>query len=164
MEHVHTTQSSSADSFAALCLCLGFGFVHGGHWVFLAAKARVARSQTHIGSVQGPLAVGWATARQPRAAQAVPLAAGQEIAVFVEPPAAHLGCELCGKIVAHDPHGVDFSFGAQEVECAHAYCKECLEAELAVAWGCPSCGDNTVWKFETRWKGLEDVVEPRCVY
>jgi len=142
IEHVHTTQSASADRFAALCLCLGFGGLHGGHWLFLAAKARVARVKTHLGSPA-----------QPRVAQAVPLAAGQEIAVFVEPPPPSVGCALCGKAVAHDPCGIDFSFGPQEVPCKHAFCRHCLEAELAVSWGCPTCGDNTVWKFETRWKG-----------
>ena len=60
---------------------------------------------------------------------------------------------LCGKAVAHDPCGIDFSFGSQEVPCKHAFCRHCLEAELAVSWGCPTCGDNAVWKFETRWKG-----------
>ncbi len=150
MEHVHTTQSAAADRFAAFCMCLGFGGLHGGHWIFLAAKSRAARAKTHIGDPS-----------QPRVAQVVPRAAGQEIAVFVEPPPARVGCALCGKAVACDPCGIDFSVGPQAVPCDHAFCRHCLEAELAVTWGCPTCGDNPVWKFETRWKGLKDVVEPR---
>ena len=129
----------------ALCIWLGFGFAHGGHWLFLAAKARVQRPRTHLGA-----------AAQPRVAQVVP-AHGQEMAVFVEPPPPELGCALCGKAVMHEPAGIDFSFGPQPQPCTHAFCKACLEAELAVSWGCPTCGDNNVWKFETRWKGLADV-------
>ena len=129
----------------ALCIWLGFGFAHGGHWLFLAAKARVQRPRTHLGA-----------AAQPRVAQVVP-AHGQEMAVFVEPPPPELGCALCGKAVIHEPAGIDFSFGPQPQPCTHAFCKACLEAELAVSWGCPTCGDNNVWKFETRWKGLADV-------
>lgn len=142
IEHVHTTQSAAADRFSAFCTCLGFGGLHGGHWIFLALKARAARAKTHIGDPA-----------QPRIAQVVPLAAGQEIAVFVEPPAPRLGCALCGKAVACDPCGIDFSFGPQSVPCDHAFCRHCLEAELTEKWGCPTCGDNPVWKFETRWKG-----------
>jgi hypothetical protein len=88
MEHVHTTQSAAADSFTAFFACLCFGGLHGGHWLFLAAKSRAARGNTHLGNPA-----------QLRVAQVVPLAAGQEIAVFVEPPPPRVGCGLCGKAV-----------------------------------------------------------------
>ena len=63
---------------------------------------------------------------------------------------------------ASDPCGVDFSAGPQPEPCDHTFCRHCLEAELAVSWGCPTCGDNPVWKFETRWKGCDDIVEARA--
>ena len=60
----------------ALCIWLGFGFAHGGHWLFLAAKARVQRPRTHLGA-----------AAQPRVAQVVP-AHGQELAAADQLPVA----------------------------------------------------------------------------
>lgn len=86
---------------------------------------------------------------------------GDEVAVFLEPPPPHLGCTLCGKIVAHMPAGINFSFGRQPEPCSHSFCRSCLEAALKSSWGCPTCGDNDVWRVETRWKGVADIVEDR---
>eukprot|EP01048_Picozoa_sp_COSAG05_P028511 COSAG05_NODE_8886_length_664_cov_1.345133_1_plen_205_part_01 len=117
MDTAHVHQTAASDRLTAYCLWAGGGALHGGHWLFLAAKAKAQRSATHYGVAQ------------PRASQVV-AAYGDEVAVFVEPPQTHLGCTLCGKMVAHDPAAIDFSLGRQLQPCTHSFCRLCLEKYL----------------------------------
>jgi predicted RNA-binding Zn-ribbon protein involved in translation (DUF1610 family) len=149
MQHSHVHGTAAWDGVTAYCLwAAGLGALTGAHWWFLAAKARTQRARTHA---HGP---------QARVSQHVP-AFGKQVVVFVEPPPPHLGCTLCGRVAMHDPSGIDFTLGKQSVPCTHAFCRACLVEKLKTSWGCPTCGDNPVWRVETRWKGTDEIVEAR---
>jgi hypothetical protein len=165
MHNHQAHQMTANDRATSLCLWLGGGVAHGGHWLFLAGKARHQRQQRQIAAAEreaGPHPA-W-----PRVAQIVK-EHGDEVAVFVEPPPPEVGCGLCGLVIADSPVGVAGIYGGttgcSHEGCSHVYCRVCLEAELHSTWGCPGCGDPQLvaetkyWTNDTRWKGLEQIVE-----